>query len=159
VSKTVWLVVVMGLVTAMVLAFGMMISLSQFQEVPAAEWVKLAESTTHEFKLENVSVRVNLNSVPSVMRIGYLTRADSKFDLTQQNVEMEKIANFAVQNYKGREMGQIDQVQINRSETHGSGCFQQTYVANFTLANPRLRTGPGNLPGPPGRPPFPPREK
>jgi hypothetical protein len=156
VSKTVWLVVVMGLLAALVLAFGMMISLSQFQEVPAADWVKLAELTTREFKMDNAAVRVNLKAIPSVMRITYLTRADSKFDLTQQNLEMEKIANFAVENYKGKDLGLIDQVQINRSETHGSGCFQQTYVANFTLANPRRRTVPT---GPPGFPPFPPRER
>lgn len=136
-SKSVWVIAVMGLVTALVLSIAMALSLSQFQEVPAVDWVRLAELTTTEFKLENVAVRVNLRDNPSSMRITYLTRVDSKFDITAQNAEMEKVAKFAVEHYKGRELNKIDQIQITRSETHGSGCFQQTYVATFTHKNPR----------------------
>lgn len=136
-SKSVWVIVIMGLVTALVLSVAMALSLSQFTEVPAVEWVRLAEMTTTEFKLENVAVRVNLRDHPSSMRITYLTRADSKFDTTVQNAEMEKVAKFAVQNYKGRELNKVEQIQITRSEIHGRGCFQQTYVAGFTYKNPK----------------------
>jgi hypothetical protein len=52
---------------------------------------------------------------------------------------MENVAKFAAENYKGRELGKLDQVEITRSEIHGRGCFQTTYVANFTLPNPKKR--------------------
>ena len=125
--------------TALALTVGMMVSLGQFTETPAIEWIKLAEALTKEFNLQNVSVRVNIANRPTSMRISYLTRTDSKFNLSVQNAEMENVANFAVKNYRGRDLTAIDQVQVTRSETHGSGCFQQTYVATFMLPNP-IRT-------------------
>ncbi|MBI3856058.1 MAG: hypothetical protein HY293_10255 [Planctomycetes bacterium] len=150
-SKSIWIIIVLGAITALFLSIMMVLSLGQFTEIPAADWVKLAEATTAEFKLEQVAVRVSFRENPSQMRITYLTRINSKFDTSAQNAEMEKIANFAAQNYKGRDLGKIDQIQITRSETHGSGCFQQTYVAHFTLNNPRK--------GSKQLFPFPPRDK
>lgn len=153
VSKSIWVIFSMGGVTALLLAVGMMMSLGQFQGAPAAEWVRLAESITRAFNLEKVAVRVDISSMPTSLTVSYITRADSKFDITQQNAEMEHVARFAAEFYKGRDAGMIEQVKIARSETHGSGCFQQTYVANFTLANPRRRLQVEVTPGfaPPSR--------
>jgi len=131
----------MAALTAVALVMGMMLSLGQLQEVPAAEWVKLAEATTARFNLEKVSVRVDLLAKPTAMQLSYLTRADTKFDTTVQNAEMESVAQFAVNTYKGKDLHLIENVTITRSETHGSGCFQETYVANFSYVNPR-RTPP-----------------
>jgi hypothetical protein len=139
-SKSVWLIISMGAVTILVLSVGMMISLNQFQEIPAAEWVKLAQATGTEFKFENVTVRVSFRNEPSTMAIAYVTRQNSKFDTSAQKAEMEKVAQFAVQNYKGRDLNKIDQVQVHRSEIHGSGCFQTTYVADHTAANPKRQS-------------------
>jgi hypothetical protein len=154
VSKSVWVIAVMGVATVLLVSIAMVFSLAQFKEVPAGEWVKLAEAITSEFKAKSVSVRVNL-SVPGVMRIAYLAGIDSNYNLDVQNKEMEKVARFAIQNYKGKDLTYIEEVRVTRSETHGSGCFQQTYVANFTLPVPRRAT---ELRGPGGAS-FPPRDK
>lgn len=134
-SKSVWLIVTMGLVTALALALGMGVSLGSFQEAPAFEWVRLAELVGREFKAEHVTLRMDLRSRPSAMKITYSSLVDSKFNLSMQNAEMEKVAAFAIQNYKGREQTMVDEIQVTRSETRGRGCFQQTYVATLTVPN------------------------
>ena len=130
----------MGLVTMLALSMGMMVSLGQFQEVPAADWVKLAAGITEEFKFDTATVRVDARSAgPCRMKVAYVTKANSGHDSSAQNVEMENVAKFATENYKGRDLTKIDQVEITRSEIHGKGCFQTTYVANFTYDNPKRR--------------------
>ena len=79
-SRSIWVIFFMGIIATVAVCFGMMVFLGQFQEVPAAEWVKLAEATTAEFKLEKVAVRVNLLASPSALQINYLTKADTKFN-------------------------------------------------------------------------------
>jgi len=153
VGKTVWLVLAMGLLSMLVLSLGMMLSLGQFQDSPAAEWVKLAEMTGRQFKANPTSIRANLRSMPKVMVINYSSLVDSHFDLSFQNKEMEEVARFALQHY--RDAKKIDEVQVTRSETHGRGCFQQTYVAHFTLPNP-FRKKEDEFPFPGSRP-FPPQ--
>ena len=138
----------MAAIAAFALTMGMMISLGQLQEVPAAEWVKLAEATTAQYGLEKVSVRVDLMVKPTSLQLSYRTKTDSKFDATVQNAEMESIAQFAVNTYKGKDLHLIENVKITRSETHGSGCFSETYVANLTYVNPR-RTQPSRFGIPP----------
>lgn len=130
----------------LVLAIGMALSLGQFQETPAVEWVRLSEAVGREFKAEHVAVKIALQKNPSAMAIAYSSLLDTKFNLSVQNAEMENVAKFAIKNYKGKEQTMLDEIQITRSETHGRGCFQQTYVAHFTLPNPLKRTD---------RPPFP----
>ena len=138
----------MGLLTLREMAVGRAISLGQVQETSAIEWVRLSESIAREFKVEHVGVRLTLRSSPSVLAVSYTSPVDSKFDLSAQNAEMEKIARFAVSNYKvPREQRLVDEIRVTRSETHGRGCFQQTYVSHFTLPNPMRRT---ELPGFPG---------
>jgi hypothetical protein len=149
VSKSIWLIAVMGLLTMILLAAGMALSLGQFQEVPAAEWVRLSEAIGREFKAEHVSVRVELQRSPAAMTISYSSLVDSKFNLSMQNSEMESVANYAIKSYKGREQTILEEIRVTRSETHGRGCFQQTYVAHFTLPNPLRRTDRSNLPGTP----------
>jgi len=145
VSKTVWVILCMGVITILALTMGMVVSLGQFQEVPAAEWVKIAAAIAAEFKFENVSARVVFRGdAPSALKITYTTKPNANFDSSAQNVEMENVAKFAVENYKGKDLRKIDQVEISRSEIHGRGCFQTTYVANFTYANPKQKM-PENL--------------
>jgi hypothetical protein len=146
----------MAAVTVLALSFGMMVFLGQFQEIPAADWVKLAEATNAQFKLEKVAVRVTLVGSPTAMHINYLTKADSKFNTAAQNAEMERVAGFAVRTYGGKDLYLIEQINVTRSEVHGGGCFQQTYVANFSMANPRRTPPPSRGVGMP-IPPIPPR--
>jgi hypothetical protein len=148
VGKSVLSIAVLGVLTVLLLAVGMAMTLGQFQEVPAAEWVRLSESIGREFKAENVSVRVLLQKNPTAMAISYSSLVDSKFNLSMQNTEMESVASYAIKAYKGREQTMLDEIQITRSETHGRGCFQQTYVAHFTLPNPLRRTDRSPFPGP-----------
>jgi len=145
----------MGLVTMLALSMGMMLSLNQFQEVPAAEWVKLSQAIADRFQFDNVTVKVDLHTGgPSKMKVAYITKANSGNDSSAQNVEMENVAKFATENYKGRELSKIDKVEVHRSEIHGRGCFQTTYVANMTYDNPKRR-----LHGFPSAPPPPPPDE
>lgn len=154
VNKSIWVIVVLAAGTALVMAFMMMITLGQFQEIPAADWVKLAEATTAEFKLEKVAVRVSFAENPTAMHLSYVTKKDSKFDAAVQNAEMERVAEFAVNKYTGSDLYRIERVRVTRSEVTGSGCFQQTYVATLSYANTR-RTPPARRLG--GTMTFPPR--
>lgn len=124
----------MGLFSMTVLALAMMFTLGQFQDSAAAEWVKLAEQTGREFKADRVNIHVNLRSVPSAMVISYSSLLDTHYDLSIQNKEMENVAKYLLQNSKDQK--KIDEVQVTRSETHGRGCFQQTYVGHLTYPNP-----------------------
>jgi len=142
------MIAVMGLVTMLVMAIGMAMSLGQFQDVPAVEWVRLSESVGREFKAEHVTVKITLQKNPSTMAIAYTSLLDTKFNLSVQNAEMENVAKFAIKTYKGKEQTMVDEIQVTRSETHGSGCFRQTYVAHFTLPNPLKRTDRPLFPGP-----------
>ncbi len=161
-----WTIAIMGTATLLLISIAMMLSLSQFQETPSGDWVKLAEQITAEFKAKSVAVRINFAMAPGYMKISYTAGIDSKYDLASQNVEMERMARFAIATYKGKDMKYVTEVRINRTEVHGSGCFQSTYVSNFTLPVPRRQR---ELPAPDGAPPegaqpggessFPPRER
>ena len=133
-GKTVWVVVGMGLLTALALSMAMMLSLGQFTETSAAEWVKLAEQAGRQFKAKPISVSVNLRNTPRTMAITYSSLVDSHYDLSLQNKEMEDIAKYSLQNYS--QAKKVDEVQVTRSETHGRGCFQQTFVSHLTYTNP-----------------------
>jgi hypothetical protein len=161
VSRTVWVIAIMGTVTLLLISIAMMFSLTQFQETPSGEWVKLAEQIAAEFKAKNVAVRVIFSVPPAHLKISYLAGVDSKYDLAVQNAEMERVARFAVANYKGKDMRYVTEVRVNRTETHGSGCFQSTYIGTYTLPVPRRERefpAPG-LPVPGGESSFPPRER
>jgi hypothetical protein len=150
----------MGTATLVLVSIAMMFSLSQFQETPSGDWVKLAELITPEFKTQSVSVRVTL-SENGYMKIAYVAGVDSKYDLSSQNAEMERLARFALKNYKGKDMRYVREIRVHRTEVHGSGCFQSTYVSTYTLPVPKPERefpGPG-APVPGGASSFPPRER
>jgi hypothetical protein len=153
VGKTVWVVAGMGLLSMLALSMGMMLSLGQFQETSASEWVKLAEMAGRQFKAKPISVRVDLRSTPKIMVIAYSSLVDSHYDLSVQNTEMEDIAKFSLQN--NSQAKKVDEVQVTRTETHGRGCFQQSFVSHFTYPNPsRQEPIPGfrpDFPQPPRR--------
>src|ERR1043165_9739070 len=143
----------MGALAMLLVSFAMMLTLGQFQETPSKDWVKLAEQLTAEFKAKNVGVRVAMP--PGALRISYLAGIHSNYNLEVQNAEMKQVAEFALKNYKGKDMRYVTEIKVNRTEIHGSGCFQTTYEGNFTLPVPRRAFG-GPMPS--GPPPFPPRQ-
>ena len=154
------------LASLLLVSIAMMVSLSQFQETPSGDWVKLAEQITAEFKTKSVSVRINFSMPPGYMKITYVAGIDSKYDLASQNAEMERMARFAIATYKGRDMKYVTEIRVNRTEVHGSGCFQSTYVSNYTLQVPKRShqipealTPDGEPPVPGGQSSFPPRER
>ncbi|HZE98368.1 MAG TPA: hypothetical protein VE981_15155 [Planctomycetota bacterium] len=156
-NKSVWAIAIMGVFTVLFLAVGMTMTLSQFQETPAIEWVRLGETISREFKAQNVGVRVNLRSNPGAMIVNYESLVDSHFDLSMQLAEMEKVAAFVAATYKGRDLALFDEIQVTRSESHGRGCFRQTYSSHQNYPNPMRKK---NLPPPfPGSQPLTPRER
>ena len=154
-GKTVWTIALMGVVALLLVTVAMVISLGQFSETPSKDWVKLAEMITAEFKAQHVSVRVNLNIPPGILRIAYLAGIHSNYSVDAQNAEMERVAQFALKNYAGRDARYVREIRVNRTETHGRGCFQTTYEGNYTLQVPRR---PSIGPMAPDTPPVPPRE-
>jgi len=159
-----WTIAIMGMVTLLLISIAMMFSLSQFQETDSKDWVKIAEQITSEFKAKSVAVRINFAMPPGYMKISYVAGIDSKYDLASQNAEMERMARFAVATYKGKDIKYVTEIRVNRTEVHGSGCFQSTYVSNYTLQVPRrereFQTPGGPIPGEPvpgGESSFPPR--
>ena len=155
VSKSVWTIAVMGMVAFFLVSIAMVLSLTQFKEVPAAEHVKLGELISSEFKAQNVTVRVGVTS-PIALKISYLAGIHSNYNTTVQNEEMERVARFALANYKGRDKKYVDEVRVTRTEIHGSGCFQDTYVGTYTLPVSRRAVDLAN-PGP--QVPPPPQER
>lgn len=151
--KSIWTIVTMGALAMLLVTFAMMLSLGQFQETPSKDWVKLSEQLSTEFKAKNVAVRVAMP--PGTLRISYLAGIHSNYNLEVQNAEMKQVADYALKNYKGKDMRYVTEIRVNRTEIHGSGCFQTTYEGSFTLPVPRRAIG-GPMPS--DAPPPPPRE-
>ncbi len=149
----------MGVLTALILAMAMMFSLGKYKETDAATRTKLSETIQAEFALDTVGTRVRIDRIPTALEVFYTTRADSKFDTSAQNAEMQKIAEFAVSRYEGKDLRFIDEIRVTRSETHGSGCFQQTYVGQLSVPNPLRGLRSGIIPVPDAPVQDPPPEK
>lgn len=137
---------VLGLMTALLLSVAMMFGLTALEQTPAGYRSKLSEIIRAEFPVDQIGTEVRMEPKPARLLVTYITRVDTKFDVSVQNAEMQKIGEFAIGKYQGRDKVWIDEIRIVRTEIHGRGCFQQNYTAALTIANPHRRV-PGVVPG------------
>ncbi len=135
-NRSVWVIIILGFLTVIILVVGMLGALRQFGESPHSNATKLALSIKGEFHFESVGTVVRDEGMKGHLLVHYETHADSKFNSEAQLREMEKVALFASTKLDIGERKRVDEIRIRRTEIHGRGCFKQSYVANHVLPNP-----------------------
>lgn len=131
-SKSVWSILILGVVGFALASIVMLALLSGFGGTPAGSRAKLAESIRTQFGLAGVTTMVRDEGGMRHLLVSYDTTRDSKFDTIAQEREMEHVATFAGEHYDGSDRRQIVEVRVVRTEIKGSGCWQESYVSNGT---------------------------
>ena len=139
-SRTVWSIVIIGFLTAVFLVVAMFFLFKEFGQSRYSSATKLAQGIRSEFHFDSVGTATDSLPAPegmkNVLLVQYETRADSKFDVSAQNQEMDKVAKFAAEKSDPFERKRIEEIRIRRTEIHGRGCFQQSYVSDRSVPNP-----------------------
>jgi len=135
-SRSVWVILILGFLTVVILVIAMLGALRQFGDSPHSNATKLALAIKGEFHFESVVTGTRNEGVKGFLIIHYETHADSKFNQEAQTGEMQRVAQFAAGKFDASDKRNIDEIQVRRTEIHGRGCFQQSYVATHTLPNP-----------------------
>lgn len=143
-GKSVWVVLSLGAITALLLVVAMMATLSQFKDTPAAMRTALAASIQNEFQFIATGTEVRTHAEKSWLRIVYEAKPDKNTALSKEasDDEMTRVARYAIEHYKGRDRTLLDEIRVYRSETYGRGCFQSEYKADLTIPNP-VKKAPG----------------
>lgn len=153
-SRTVWAIVIIGFLTAIFLVVAMFFMLKQFSQSPYSSATKLSQTIKGEFRFEGVGTATQMTPTvdgpKNVLLVQYDTHADSKFDLDVQNREMDRVGKFAVENTDRSDRPRFVEIRVRRTEIHGRGCFQQSYVSDRVVPNPFYV--PPNAPLPPRQP-------
>jgi hypothetical protein len=150
VSRTLWTIVTLGFVAIVVLVVSFLVVFKAFRDSPSGSTAKVAVAIRGEFHLDSVGARMIPGAHSTALAIYYDTHTDSKFSVDVQNEEMKAVAIFAAGKLEPLDRRSVDEIRVHRSEVHGSGCWQRTYVSDLTVPNP--------LRGMPGIPsPFPPK--
>jgi len=142
VNRSIWVIMVLGFLTVVVMVVAMLATLRSFGDSPASNATKLALGIRSEFHFEAVGTAVRMDGIKNYLSISYETHADSKFDQAAQTREMDKVAAFAFSKVDPTERKNLDEIRIRRSEVHGRGCFQQSYVAAHVVPIPGRSGGP-----------------
>ena len=140
-SRSVWVILILGFLTVIVLVIAMLGALRQFGDSPHSNATKLALAIKGEFHFESTVTATRNEGMRGFLVIHYETHADSKFNQELQIGEMQKVAQFAAGKFDASDKRNIDEIQVRRTEVHGRGCFQQSYVATTSVPNPH-RAGP-----------------
>ncbi len=135
-GKSLWTILILGCLTAMLLSIFMLVTLDTYQQSPAGNRFKFAESVRAQFQFESAGADVTPVDGRMILRISYLTKKSSKYDTTAQRQEMESVTAFAAKTYDGRDRSTIQEIQVRRTEVRGRGCFQKTYTDNHRIAAP-----------------------
>ncbi len=152
-SKTIWVVFVMGIVALALLMVGLLATISEFSESPAGARARVAQGIRNRFGFESANVRVALEGRKKILLISYETRQDSKYDIALQQREMKEVVGHAVSKYEERDLREIEEIRVTRTEVKGRGCWENRQVARETYPNP-ARTAPDPFRfQPPGRTP------
>jgi len=150
VNRSVWVIIILGFLTVVILVIAMLGALRTFGDSPQSNATKLALAVKAEFKFESVGTAVRDEGMKGALFVQYETHADSKFNQEAQLREMEKVALFASSKLDIGERKRVDEIRVRRTEIHGRGCFKQSYVSNHVQPNPNRG---GMLPPSPFRPP------
>ena len=145
-NRSIWSIVVIGFLTVVFMVMAMLVMFQEYSRSPYSSSTKLAISIRNEFHFESVGSGTKDEGPRHLLVIQYETHANSKFDTSVQTREMQKVAEFAAEKYDPIERKRIDEIRVQRTEIHGRGCFQQSYVADHSIPNPHFN------PLPPRRP-------
>ena len=135
-GKSIWYIMMIGMVAVMLLTMMMCFSLQQFETSPAGQDTKLALAVRTKFNFDSVGAVVGREAGKKVLRVAYLTLRDSKFNDAVQKKEATEVATYAIGKYEGRDKGALEEIRITRKERHGTGCWQQTYTTYHSIPNP-----------------------
>lgn len=147
-SRSLWSILILGVLTALILSLFMLLTLDTYQQSPAGNRFKFAESIRTQYKFDSAGADVSPFDGKMVLRITYLTTQNSKHNADLQKQEMESVAEFA-KKYDGKDRGTIQEIRVHRTEIRGRGCFQKTYTNHLIVA------APAEWRGRPGLTPFP----
>jgi hypothetical protein len=150
VNRSIWFIAVAGFLTAIILVVMMLFMLKRFGDSPLSKTTRVAQFIRSQFHFDSVGANLEAGTLKTVLNVHYETKIDSKFSTDFQNAEMKSVAEFALTKVDPFERRSIDEVRVQRAEVRGGGCFQRTYLADYTVPNPyRGPTVPG-VPGIPG---------
>jgi hypothetical protein len=135
-NRMLWSIVIIGFLTVVFLVLAMWVMLGQFGASPYSSSSKIAYSIRGEFHFESVGTATRYEGLKNVFLVAYETHLNSNFNLAAQNAEMQKVAEYAATKFEPGDRRRVDEIQVKRTEIHGSGCFQQSYVAGHSIPNP-----------------------
>ena len=152
-SRTLWSIVVIGALCLGFMIVAWLLVLKGYNESSYSTATKLALAIKNEFHFESVGTTTQVTStvegLKRVLMVQYDTHADSKFDVDVQNREMDRVGKFAVESSDRGDRPRFVEIRVRRTEIHGRGCFQQSYVSDRVVPNP-FHIPPG--PPPPRQP-------
>ena len=137
-SRSLWVIAVMGFVAVMIVVVAMLISLTMFQQSPASNRARLAQEITNQFGFPAVGADVRDILGRTVLVVIYETGTDSKFDEKIQKAEMAKVAAFVEGKYDGKDRRSILEIRVRRKEIRTRGCWGRTLENSFSIENPRF---------------------
>jgi hypothetical protein len=146
VNRTLWTIAIFGFISVMSLVIAFLLVFKSFGESPYSSGAKVAVAVRDEFHLDAAASAILHEAQKTVLVVQYQTHADSKFNLAAQNQEMQGVAVFAAGKLEPAERRKVDEVRVRRTEIHGSGCMQRSYVTDLAIPNPLRNADPLGLP-------------
>lgn len=130
------MITVTGFLAVVFLIVAMLLALGSLEHSPAANRIRLAERIRSHFKLESVGAYVGPMEGRTVLLVSYETTRDSQYNVSEQNREMQEVAEFAAAQYDDKDRRLIDEIRIKRVEVRSGGCWQRRLVAHHAVPNP-----------------------
>jgi hypothetical protein len=137
-SKSMWIIAMMGFITVMIIVVAMLLSLTMFQQSPASNRARLAQEVKNEFGFPEVGSDVRDILGRTVLIVSYESPVDSKYDLAVQKAEMEKVATFVEGKYDGDDRRSIQELRVRRREVKARGCWKKLIESDHSIQNPRF---------------------
>jgi hypothetical protein len=81
-------------------------------------------------------VRVGEDRRKSVLRVEYRIIREQPLPPEQVDREMEKVADEAIELYKGKDRETLHSIQVVRHAVRGSGCMSEKHTTSFAKRNP-----------------------
>jgi hypothetical protein len=137
-SKSMWIIALMGFATVMIIVVAMLLSLSMFQQSPASNRARLSQQVRNEFGFTEVASDVRDVLGRTILIVAFESTVDSKYDAAVQKAEMEKVADFVVKRYDGDDRRSIQELRVKRREVKARGCWTKLIEAEHVVQNPQF---------------------
>ena len=146
-NRSLWTILILGCLTALLLSIFMLVTLDTYQQSPAGNRFAFAETIRTQFQFESAGADVTHINGRMVLRLSYITKKHSNYDPAVQRKEMQDVLGFAMKTYDGKDKATIQEIEVRRTEIRGRGCFQKTYSDRHSSeAPPEWKGRKGNLP-------------